>query len=210
MALYSKTEKPCGNQASGWIHPCPKLWLTPGRVRCSLVPDERLLVSANKCKVTYVSLNECTEKLNQYFWINHRNFSKLDLLFLQRWIKMSNQHNSIIGEKIKQRAEYQQVISNCQCHNYLWEMRTNKAKIQLWENWLRATCLQSFKTQFFTPSELYRLAAPFSYWFCKRDVLTAKKWGKLTEESVFVHLVFWKVKEILVLSVQCWFSFCPF
>lgn len=70
--------------------------------------------------------------------------------FLQCWIKMSNQHNSILGEEIKQHAEYQQVISNCQCHNYLWEMRTNKAKIQLWENWLRATCLQSFKTQFFT------------------------------------------------------------
>lgn len=132
----------------------------------SLVPDEWLLVSANKRKVEDVSLNECTEKLSQYFWINRRNFSKLDLLFLQCWIKMSKQHNSIIGEEIKQHAEYQQDISNCQCHNYLWEMRTNTAKIQLWENWLRATCLQSFKTQFFTPTELYRLAAPFRYWFC--------------------------------------------
>lgn len=118
MGLNSKTEKPCGNQASGQIHPCSKLWHTPGRVRCSSCSYEWLLVSANKCKVMYVSLNECTEKLNQYFWINHRNFSKLDLLFLQCWIKMSNRHNSIIGEKIKQHTEYWQVISNCQCHNY--------------------------------------------------------------------------------------------
>lgn len=150
--------------SSDQIHPCQSSGLLQGK--WDVPVSEWLLVSANKCKVKYASFNECTEKLNRYFWINRRNFSKFNLLFLQCWIKMSNQHNWILGEEIKQHAEYQQVISNCQCHNYLWEMRTNKAKIQLWENWLRATCLQSFKTHFFTPSELYRLAAPFIYWFC--------------------------------------------
>lgn len=65
---------------------------------------------------------------------------------------MSNQHNSIIGEEIKQRAEYQQVIYEIlQIDSAIttcgkWEQ--TRAQIQLWENWLRATCLQSFKIQF--------------------------------------------------------------
>lgn len=78
-----------------------------------LVPDKWLLGSANKCKVNTFPLMDVLQNWISTFCpkcINNRNSSKLSLLFLQCWIKMSNQHNSVIGEEIKQHAEYQQVI----------------------------------------------------------------------------------------------------
>lgn len=61
----------------------------------------------------YISLSESTAEVNQYFFLN-ASTTEISVnwvcFFLQCWIEMSNQHDSIIGEEIKQHAEYQQVI----------------------------------------------------------------------------------------------------